>query len=839
MSQEKSLSPITQELTGVFSDTIGSMPNPDVIMRKAGISVDVYAEMLYDPQIFSAYQKRKRKIQQLKYNIEGEDETINEFVALILSDLNMSNIITGMTKSLPYGFSVAEIIWEQIESQWLPIQVKNRSNNKFDFNDLSELQYETQEGFEVAPYGKFILHRNDFDDEGNPYGTSLNSRCYWYWRFKKHGWRVWGLYLEKYGDPALVLKSPETDEKKIQSLLESLDGVSSGSNIVVGTEEELKTVTAPSSGSIGYADFTKEADKQIAKIYLGSSMLMDESQNGTYGTAVEHGSDLQDMIMTDAESIANSLRFTLIEPLVRFNFGEEAEVPYLRFFTDILVDDETQTDVEDEAGEAGESGDKPDEKKKEEKPDEKKKEEKPDKKKKEETKAQAQKEADYFFLDELTIEQFADLPKYKQTLETLSANLHKSQLPTFKKIVELKPYSEDPKKALFELEDFYIDSTEKLSVNIGYSLFFVKMYAKYTAPDYKESFKSKVSSMFEPFKIEDGIVQPYEETRKSFKSKVPISDDEFRKLKEEARYEAFAMAGVKNQQALNALKDSLENAIIDGTDERLWKKEAGALLSKYGFNPKPSHLGNVYRTNLYTAYSKAGYKEYKEVEEEFPALMYDAIGDSRTRPTHNALSGKIFFSSDPIWDTIYPPNGYNCRCSVIPMSKKKLVKRQVDDGADYSGEKYAPDEGWRYHSGRDYKPEVPVPYGKDSVNDYGYEAFNLPKLLEPSLRGDFKAITEEDISATILGVDVKLPDNIENRELVENVLSTPNEVWMFSRFTKSDNLVYTLKYVKSFVSDNGVESYTILVDSRGNFMELRKFRKSDRKGYPIYANKGE
>lgn len=50
-------------------------------------------------------------------------------------------------------------------------------------------------------------------------------------------------------------------------------------------------------------------------------------------------------------------------------------------------------------------------------------------------------------------------------------------------------------------------------------------------------------------------------------------------------------------------------------------------------------------------------------------LQYMAIGDELTRDDHEALNGIILPINDPFWDTNTPPNGYNCRCSVVGVSE--------------------------------------------------------------------------------------------------------------------------------------------------------------------------
>jgi uncharacterized protein with gpF-like domain len=83
------------------------------------------------------------------------------------------------------------------------------------------------------------------------------------------------------------------------------------------------------------------------------------------------------------------------------------------------------------------------------------------------------------------------------------------------------------------------------------------------------------------------------------------------------------------------------------------------------------------------------------VKDSRPFLMYDAINDSRTRENHRALDGFIAPSDDPVWDRIYPPNGHNCRCTVISLSKRQAEAR------GWSGSTPAvpaeTDSGWAYN----------------------------------------------------------------------------------------------------------------------------------------------
>lgn len=52
-------------------------------------------------------------------------------------------------------------------------------------------------------------------------------------------------------------------------------------------------------------------------------------------------------------------------------------------------------------------------------------------------------------------------------------------------------------------------------------------------------------------------------------------------------------------------------------------------------------------------------------------LQYRTQKDDKVRPEHAALDGVTLPPSDPFWAEFYPPNGWNCRCTVIQVRKSK------------------------------------------------------------------------------------------------------------------------------------------------------------------------
>jgi SPP1 gp7 family putative phage head morphogenesis protein len=54
-------------------------------------------------------------------------------------------------------------------------------------------------------------------------------------------------------------------------------------------------------------------------------------------------------------------------------------------------------------------------------------------------------------------------------------------------------------------------------------------------------------------------------------------------------------------------------------------------------------------------------------------LQYRTAGDDHVRPEHERLNGVTLPVDDPFWDEYYPPNGWNCRCTVAQVRKSKAT----------------------------------------------------------------------------------------------------------------------------------------------------------------------
>lgn len=67
----------------------------------------------------------------------------------------------------------------------------------------------------------------------------------------------------------------------------------------------------------------------------------------------------------------------------------------------------------------------------------------------------------------------------------------------------------------------------------------------------------------------------------------------------------------------------------------------------------------------------AGRWEQFEADGDRYNLQYRTAGDDHVREEHAALDGITLPPSDPFWDVNFPPNGWNCRCTVVQVLKSQ------------------------------------------------------------------------------------------------------------------------------------------------------------------------
>lgn len=153
----------------------------------------------------------------------------------------------------------------------------------------------------------------------------------------------------------------------------------------------------------------------------------------------------------------------------------------------------------------------------------------------------------------------------------------------------------------------------------------------------------------------------------------------------------FTVAKAMTVDLLADIHASLVDAQARGVPMEQWRKDLTPLLVKKGWWGKqkmvdpasgetklvqlgsPRRLKTIFEVNMRQARAAADWAVIERQKDVKPWLVYLG-GQSRKDPRkeHLAWSGTCLPVGHPWWDTHFTPNGYGCKCRVLPMSAREL-----------------------------------------------------------------------------------------------------------------------------------------------------------------------
>lgn len=168
----------------------------------------------------------------------------------------------------------------------------------------------------------------------------------------------------------------------------------------------------------------------------------------------------------------------------------------------------------------------------------------------------------------------------------------------------------------------------------------------------------------------------------------------------------YQFSGAKTYQQLKEYNSFL---VDDKGVERSFNAFKQLVLDQH-----PKYNKNYLEAEFQTARSSgqmaAKWQGFLRNQDRYPNLKYKTVGDSHVRDEHARLNNFIAAIDDPIWDRIYPPNDWRCRCSIS----------QTNSGTTPEGER--PDLSFM-------KPEFEINVGKTGMvfHDEAHPYYVIPK----------------------------------------------------------------------------------------------------------------
>ncbi len=182
-----------------------------------------------------------------------------------------------------------------------------------------------------------------------------------------------------------------------------------------------------------------------------------------------------------------------------------------------------------------------------------------------------------------------------------------------------------------------------------------------------------------PKKLTEGEIENFEISRIQFATKSEVTFDfalnllkdrvavpkyYYDALPKDLRRLSFYVSGLEKLREIELVKTSLANSISQGNSFKQWRD---SLDTEAMESLAQARLETVYRNNVNTVYNQS-MRYNAGTSGTTPYLMYTAVGDSDTRPSHLLLDGTVKKADSDFWNKYTPPIGHNCRCGVVNLS---------------------------------------------------------------------------------------------------------------------------------------------------------------------------
>ncbi|MCU7371607.1 DUF935 domain-containing protein [Paucibacter sp. O1-1] len=330
-----------------FFSAIAALPNPDTILRNLGQAEKVYFSIMADAHVIGDVRSIRGSFRSHQYRVvAGNEDDPKSVAAKDLCEQWMDSappnaladwleVMWQMSSSIFTGYRAHELVWEMQNGKYLPSQVIDRPNRRFQFSHAGEpllLSRGNMQGAPVEPY-QFVISRH-MADTTNPYGVALLSSCFWPWTFKTGGWRFFVKYCERHGLPWPVARYPMgTSEEEQDQLEEALQNMLEASYVMApeGTSLELLTPSTNSSGTLPQESLINLANREMSKALTGQAMVAELQGTGSRA-ASDTAQRRQDSINDSDRDISAGSVGHIFKWITLFNFGDGIAPPTLEFF---------------------------------------------------------------------------------------------------------------------------------------------------------------------------------------------------------------------------------------------------------------------------------------------------------------------------------------------------------------------------------------------------------------------------------------------------------------------------------------------------------------------------
>lgn len=329
------------------------MPDPDEVLKKAGLNASVYRDCLTDAHVSGSLMQRKSKTKLMELQIvagdpkDAKSKAARDMVEQQIKKMNrVPNVINEMLEAPFFGAAHFELVWSRepmtTDKPSGEIVLQNIVGKPFewfvwDLDGVLKIRSDMMMGgntpmsAEDIPVNKVYSVVKD-GTYLNPYGDRIAKRVYWPYLFKKGGLRFWTEFIEKYGSPFIFGKAdPAKNSSEVEDFFNALvDMVRNG--VVVtqagSQKDEIEVIESKdkSASTDAYKSYKNAMNIEISKSVLGETLTIENSETGSQAATETHLSVLESLQAEDRQMVENGFN-GIFKIMTVLNFGEEVEAP--------------------------------------------------------------------------------------------------------------------------------------------------------------------------------------------------------------------------------------------------------------------------------------------------------------------------------------------------------------------------------------------------------------------------------------------------------------------------------------------------------------------------------
>lgn len=278
--------------------------------------IDLYEMIMIDSHLKSVVRNRKNNVKGEPFNLVNSKDEKNEILKEFFNRSWFTDFVEYALQAIFFGNSLIEINEINPQGEISKVKLVERRNVVPDYNLIIMNVYDTTGYDYTTNQLKDYYIPVKFEDR---FGLLLEATPITI--YKRFSAASWSKYLEKYGNPLVVVKTDKDGNEK-REMVDSFRTLGSDGVAAIGLEDEI-TLQSP-NGNDASAGFHKKIEwcnSELSKLILGQTMTTDNGSSRSQSEVHERvGNEITEADMERVQNIVNDL---LIPRMVNLGYPSE------------------------------------------------------------------------------------------------------------------------------------------------------------------------------------------------------------------------------------------------------------------------------------------------------------------------------------------------------------------------------------------------------------------------------------------------------------------------------------------------------------------------------------